>query len=150
MQAMNNNTKTDNTNAPVLPNDPKAALQALARMAKTLIDLSDEETQILVKDDWISFSSLQGSKERAAERYARACREFQDRIEDFRGSDQNMLNRLDAMQKELGEKVQNNNVLIEQMHHRAMGNTHKTLLAAQEIAQNVHVRWPENQQADNG
>lgn len=151
MQAMNENAKSQNNGAPLLPHDPKAALQAIAQMANTLIDFADEETQVLIKDDWISFSSMQGSKERLAERYAQACHEFQTRIEDFRGSDQRMLNRLDALQKELGEKMQSNNVLIEQMHHRAMGNTHKTLLAVQEIAQDVHVRWPDNNnEADNG
>lgn len=134
-----------------LPKEPVQAVHTIAQLATKLIAMADEETQVLVKDDWLGLSALQDNKEALAQNYAMACAEFHNRIEEFRSIDTKLINKLDALQRELGEKTQNNNILIEQMHHKALGSTHKTLLAAQEIAQNVHIRWPEksDEQGEN-
>jgi len=124
-----------NENAPVLPGDPAQALRALLKLSQGLIDLCERETQALVKDDLSAFTVLQDEKESLSLRYAAASSEFRARLEEFRGSEAATLDRLESLQKTLGEKMRANNALIAQMEGSARQKTQDTLLKVQEMGQ---------------
>ena len=119
----------------VLPQDPSMAINTLIRITRNLSNLADREAQALAQDDMLTFSILQDEKGLTAENYVNACSDFQSNVNAYRGCDKNMLARLDALQKELGEKTQNNNNTVEQLYDRSKNRTTNSLLAPQEIAQ---------------
>jgi hypothetical protein len=61
-------------------------------------------------------------------------------MEEFRGADKALLDRLDILQKTLGEKTQANNAMIAEMKRKASRRTQDTLLAVQEMGQTRTIR----------
>ena len=127
---------------PLLPTDSRQALLELIKITQKLVEMADREAQALAQDDMLSFAILQDEKSFITERYIRLCEEFHERVQEFRGVDDTMLNRLDSLQKSLGDKSRANNEIVHEIYTRAQTKTQDTLLAAQEIAQNVSVSFP--------
>jgi len=122
-------------NAPILPQEKSQALSALIRITQNLLHLADSEAQALMQNDLTSFAILQDEKSQIAEHYAAASKEFRARIEEFRGADRTLLNRLEALQKDLGEKTSNNNTFVSTIYSRALLKTQSALITAQELGQ---------------
>lgn len=120
--------------APALPAQPDNAVQHLCRLSQTLLDLAERESQALVQKDMLAFSVLQDEKEALSHTYLGASKEFRARLNEFRRVNQPALKRLESIQNTLGERTQDNNVLIEQMKNQAERKTHDSLLVAQEYA----------------
>lgn len=118
-----------------LPANPTAALLHLIRVSQKIVDLSEKETQALVQRDMLAFSIIQDEKEKIVTEYTKVSEDFRNRLEEFRGIDRALLNRLEAIQNQIGEKTQSNNVIVLKMRERAETNTNKTLLLAQEYGQ---------------
>ena len=126
----------------ILPQDKMQALNALIRVTQNLLDMAEKEAQVLAQNDMLAFAILQDEKQSVSERYVRLSAEFRERVDQFRGSDKSTLDRLDNLQKLLGEKTRQNNAIVKEMYERSKAKTETTLLAAQEIGQQVHVRMP--------
>lgn len=124
-----------NINASALPDDRSQALRILIRLSEQLVQLADRETQALVQDDIRSFAILQDEKEKVSTQYERAAGEFHVRLEEFRGSDPALLNRLEKLQEELGEKTKSNTKIVERMFRHSQQKVHNNLISVQELAQ---------------
>lgn len=138
------NTQNGVSGLLILPKDSRQAVLELIKVTQKLLDMSDKEAQALAQDDMLCFAILQDEKAFLSERYGRLSEEFRERIGEFHGTDKNMLDRLENLQKLLGEKTRQNNAIVSEMYERSRTKTQDTLLAAQEIAQNVRVKFPEN------
>lgn len=129
-----------------LSNDVNEALRQLVTISKRLVQFTDQETQSLIKQDHMNFALVQRDKERLADRYAKACAEFQDRLEEFRKADKGLILQLDQTQNSLREKTENNNDMIARIKDRAQANTQATLFSAQEMGQRVIIHNDNSQQ----
>ena len=141
-------THTEEAKA-VLPEDTTQAMNTLIRLTKSLCLMADREASAIAHSDMMALAILQDEKDELADQYIRACSEFRSRMEDFRGVDKALLDRLDKLQAELGERAHSNNDAAEQMYTNAKARTQSSLLAAQEIGQSVHVKYAEPQEAVN-
>ncbi|GJL84363.1 MAG: hypothetical protein DHS20C02_01380 [Micavibrio sp.] len=119
----------------ILPEDTAMALRKLISLTRSLIESAELEERALTLGDMVQLSSLQGSKEKTAWQYTHSSQEFRKRLEEFRRADRSLLNQLESLQKDLNKKTQSNNILIEQLHQKALANTQATLVTAQELGQ---------------
>jgi len=124
----------------ILANDVNQAVRQLISLSKDLIRLADDEAQALVTLDHMKFALAQSDKEKIAERYAKASEEFRNRLGAFRMADKNMIAQLNALQNELKEKTEHNNVMIDQIKKRTSANTQATLFTAQQMGQRVNFK----------
>lgn len=120
-------------NQTYLPAEPNQAMQALIRISKKLLDLAEREMQSLTLSDMLTFAVLQDEKQHLAQRYSFMSREFRSRIEEFRKTDKGTLDMLDALQGELGEKMRENNRVVQKIRSLSHQNTQSTLFTAQEL-----------------
>ena len=141
---MTQDHNTDTANDNVLPADTHMAMQALIKISNTLTGLAETETQMLVRNDMLGFSMLQNEKEELVNRYVKASSEFKDRSHEFRGLDTTLINRLDTIQKTLGERTKSNNLIVKRMNQKSEEKTMDSLLAVQELSQTVHKRFPDS------
>ncbi len=142
-------THTEELAKAILPEDSTQAINTLIRLTKSLCLMADREASAIAHDDMMALAILQDEKTGLAEQYIQACEEFRDRIEEFRGVDKALIGRLEKLQNELGERAHTNNASAEQLYNNAKARTQSSLLAAQEIGQTVHVKYPEKQEAVN-
>lgn len=140
MKKIHNNKKTEPDAGP-LPRDPAGALRELIRLTKALRDMADQEMQALVTNNMLPFAYLQMDKEGLVVRYQQAAEAFRHRIEEFRGADPGLLMQLEKLQKELKEKGEANNEMVERIRRRSQASTMESLFMAQEMGQRV--KWPE-------
>ncbi len=131
----------------ILASDVNQAVHQLISLSNDLIRLADDEAQALVTLDHMKFALAQSEKEKMAERYAKASEEFRNRLGAFRMSDKNLIARLNALQNELKEKTEHNNLMIDQIKKRAAANTQATLFTAQQMGQRVHFADQERKEA---
>jgi len=131
----------------ILSQDTTLALKELVNISRRIVAFTEQETQNLVRGDLVSFALTQKDKEKLAERYAQASQEFRRRLSEFRGCNSALLMQLDGLQKQLHEKTEENNVLIDQLRRRATANTRATLFTAQEMGQRVH--FPQDEANNN-
>jgi len=122
----------------ILANDVNQAVRQLISLSKDLIRLADDEAQALVTLDHMKFALAQSDKEKMAERYAKASEEFRNRLGAFRMADKNIIAQLNALQNEIKEKTEHNNVMIDQIKKRTSANTQATLFTAQQMGQRVN------------
>lgn len=144
-----NNTATHqhaNTAPALLPEDSGKALNMLIRLTQNLSQIADRETQALAQNDMLSFAILQDEKTLVTEQYVRASEEFRSKLNIFRGSDPALLNRLEKLQIDLGEKTKNNNESVNRIYDRAQTKTQSSLLAAQELGQNHKIEYADNKE----
>ncbi|MCB1783213.1 MAG: hypothetical protein KDI13_04400 [Alphaproteobacteria bacterium] len=119
----------------ILSPDTTVALKELVAMSRSLITFAETETQALVMGDLMRFALTQQDKDKMARRYALASNEFRRRINEFRGCNSALLMQLEGLQKQLKEKTQEANVLVDQVKRRSRANTRATLFTAQEMGQ---------------
>ena len=145
--SMQDNTP-QSTNPAALHSDPDQALQALIKITQALIDFAERETQALAKNDMMDFAIMQDEKAILTQRYVQMSQEFRNRLEDFRGCDSGLLDRLETLQKELGERSKGNNGSINNIQTRARAKTSDTLFSAQELGQSHHINFVQDVQND--
>ncbi len=124
-----------NMSAQALPDDTSQALRILIRHSEQLVQIAERETQVLVQNDMRSFAVLQDEKEKVSKQYAGAAGEFHSRLEDFRGADPGLLQRLDDLQQDLGERTKSNTTIVERIFKRSQEVVHNNLISIQELAQ---------------
>lgn len=125
----------------LLPSDKEQAIKILINITENLINFSEREGQVLAQNDMMSFAVMQDEKSLITERYVQISQEFRARLEEFRGADPALLDKLDAAQKTLGENAQHNNKIIDQIQARAKKNTESTLVNAQKLGQQHPVKF---------
>ncbi|MCB9982318.1 MAG: hypothetical protein H6861_01415 [Rhodospirillales bacterium] len=138
--------KPSNKSGAILPAEPSMALNMLIRLTNNLSVLADREAQALAQNDMVTFAILQDEKMLVTEQYMGASEEFRSNINSYRGADGALLDRLERLQKDLGEKTQSNNVVVRQIYQRAKDRTQSSLLTAQELGQDYKVRQQPNTQ----
>ncbi|MBX2833875.1 MAG: hypothetical protein KTR28_02780 [Micavibrio sp.] len=126
---------------PPLPTERTQAMNALIRATQNLINVAEREAQALALNDLLTFNLLQDEKASMADRYETYSKQFRKRLNEFRGMDRGLLNRLEKLQQTLGEKTATNTKVVEKIHGRAQQKAHHSLLAAQELAQTKHVSY---------
>jgi hypothetical protein len=138
--------------APTLAQQSTAALQQLARLSQSLLQISERESQALLLNDILAFSILQYEKEKLVHDYAQASAEFRNRLTEFRKSDPGLLSRLEKLQKDLAASTKANNLHVEQIKQRAEAQTQKSLQVIKNFAQKAYVRFEktETQTATQG
>jgi hypothetical protein len=129
-------------NVKFLPSDRVQALNTLIKATQALIAMADKETQALAQNDIVTFHILQDEKEFLSGRYEKLSVEFRERLQEFRGADRGLLDRLEKMQNLLGEKTDSNNQVVMQIRDRAQNKTQSSLLTVQEMAQQRPVKMP--------
>lgn len=112
---------------PHLPVDTAQALRSLIVLSERLLDFSERETQALIQNDMATFAILQDEKQAGANRYNAACQEFSERIEDFRGCDTTLLNRLETLQISLSEKMRSNCTIVNKINDNANAKIKKSI-----------------------
>jgi len=120
----------------LLPSDPHIALKAMIKTTEALIDFSEREAQALAKSDMLNFSIMQDEKTVITDRYVQLAREFQSRLNEFRGADPGLLDRLEKLQVELGDNAKHNNGIIDRMQKKSEKKATNSLLEIQEMSQN--------------
>ena len=120
----------------LLPSDPHIALKAMIKTTESLIDFSDREAQALAKADMLNFAIMQDEKTVITDRYVQLSREFRTRLEEFRGADPGLLDRLEKLQIELGENAKHNNGIIDRLQNKSEKKATNALLEIQELSQN--------------
>lgn len=138
---MTTDTQNEQTSAKLLSDKPEAALQDMIKMTRRLVNLAAREAQALATNDLMSFAIMQDEKNVLAERYVEMSREFRARIEDFRGIDDTILDRLEQIQKDLADATRDTNKEIHRVRGYAMQATRNTLFSAQEISQKHPVEF---------
>lgn len=122
----------------ILPADTSLALKALIKTTEGLLDLSEREAQTLAKNDMMNFAIMQDEKTVLTERYLRLAEEFRTRLNEFRGADFGLLDRLEKLQISLGENTKHNNNVIDRMQKKSEKIAHNALLKVQELSQQHH------------
>lgn len=127
--------KVMNTGQDVLPAGKTEALKMLIKVSEKIMNLSEQETQALIQDDLAAFALLQREKSNLATQYAKASEEFRIRFEEFRAADPGLLDRLEKLQNEMGEKLRSNNEIVSRMFSRSKKKATESLITVQELAQ---------------
>lgn len=145
---MNKSVHTKN-NAASPTEDVSVTLNKLIRLTQNLSHLADREAKALAQNDMLSFAILQDEKTLVAEQYISASEDFRLNINTYRGAERDLLDRLEKLQQELGEKTSHNNTTVNHIYNRAQARTQSSLLAAQELGQDQRIRYPHPSQAVN-
>lgn len=130
---------TDTKN--ILSDKPDVAMQDLIKVTRRLVNLAGREAQALATNDLMTFAIMQDEKAQLAERYVTMSREFRARVDEFRSIDSSLLDRLDALQKELADVFKDNNKSVNRVMGYARETTRSTLFSAQELAQKHPVEF---------
>lgn len=127
--------------ANVLPQDQSMALNMLIRLTQNLSNLADRESTALAQNDMLAFAILQDEKSLVTQQYMKASEEFRSNINVYRGAEPGLLNRLERLQKDLGEKTSSNNNVVNSIYSRAQARTQSSLLTAQELGQDHRIEF---------
>lgn len=114
----------------ILPADTVAAVQKLCRLTQTLIDIADRESQALIRNDSLAFAILQDEKNTQTTLYASASGEFRARLEEFRALPHGLLKRLEDLQRLLGERCRDNNIMVGALRKKAVRSSEPQILNA--------------------
>ena len=134
---MNNVMNLKKNNTRFLPEKPEDGVLTLVKITQKLILLADREAQTLIQGDLLGLAVIQDEKEAISLHYSRASQEFRSNLEDFRQVDRVLLDRLEALQKELSDKTKSNSKVIENAYDRSKKKSHDSLIKAQEMGQIV-------------
>ena len=85
----------------------------------------------------MAFNIQQEEKTILVKRYEKLAGEFRGRLEEFRGVDRGLLDRLENLQNLLGEKTLNNNIAVSNVYDNAKNKTQSSLISAQEMGQRM-------------
>lgn len=138
---MNKTQQTHSSTKTMPVQDTSVAINTLIRLTQNLSNLADREAQALAQNDMLSFAILQDEKTLVTEQYMSASEDFRSNINIFRGADQGLLDRLEKLQRDLGEKTKINNDTVHNIYGQAQARTQSSLLAAQEIGQDQRINF---------
>lgn len=110
----------ENQTPSILPDSPVQAIKALTDTVKDLIKVMDQEAHALATNDGVTLTSIEGEKERLAQRYDQMGQEFKARIKDFKTLDSLLIKQLETFQIELSEKTRNNMESIERLRNEKL------------------------------
>lgn len=99
----------------ILPENPTDAVKFVTKIAQQLMHVMEQEGRALTMQDGVSFTAAQEDKTRLSKQYHMASEEFKQRIMDFRGVDKALLDKLDATQRELKAKTEENSAVLDRM-----------------------------------
>ncbi len=119
----------------------ETTLNKLCDLSQKLLELAERESQALIQNDSVAFSVLQDDKEILSKSYLKASEEFRNNIGAFRRANTKIIERLEALQSQLGIRTNDNNKLIGQIHERAQSNTNRSLLLAKEYGGSKRARF---------
>lgn len=103
-------------NAPkLLPADPIRAVRHITGIVEQLLKLMERESMALATGDGVSFTAVQTEKAVLSESYKVCAGEFKARLIEFRAVDKSLLDRLDALQRELAARSQENMAAMERL-----------------------------------
>jgi len=103
----------------ILAENPNDAARRMIEITADLADRMEAETRAVAVNDAIAFSVAEKDKEAAADLYARAAAEFRSRTPDMKGKiDPALLDRLEAVQRDLGQVARSNVSLLETLPSR--------------------------------
>ncbi|NCC22019.1 MAG: hypothetical protein EOM26_06105 [Alphaproteobacteria bacterium] len=109
-------TKSAETSS-ILPQDPDEAARLMIRITDELSALLQREADAVAMQDIMALTLCGNEKEKAADIYARAAKELQDRIPQFKGRiGTDLLNRLEDAQITLGEVSRANLETLNKYH----------------------------------
>ncbi|MFP4312697.1 MAG: hypothetical protein ACLFR0_00095 [Alphaproteobacteria bacterium] len=125
----------------LLPADKDQALTVLINITENLINFSERESQVLAQNDMMTLAVMQDEKTLITQRYVALSTEFRKRLEEFRGVNPALLDRLETLQNTLGENSRHNNTIIGQMQDRAKKKTEGVLMNAHKLGQSHPVKF---------
>lgn len=125
----------------LLPTDKNEAVKIMINITENLINFSEREGQALAQNDLMSIAIMQDEKTIITERYVALSTEFRNRLEQYRGADAALLDRLEALQKSLGENTRHNNKIFNQIQNRAQKKTEAVLMTSQQLGQSCPVKF---------
>ncbi len=99
----------------ILPDDRTSAMQIMTGLTRQMLEFALEETKLLKQKDAATLTRIQKGKELRAAGYEQAATEFKNRINEFKGMDEALIGKLEALTKELGHATRANQTLIEAM-----------------------------------
>ena len=89
----------------ILPQQPGEAVKLITKTVEELLEVMEQESLAMMTKDGVSFTAAQDQKQRISERYEKMTEEFKQRIMDFRVVDKALLDKLDALQRQLADKA---------------------------------------------
>lgn len=99
----------------ILPPDAIGAVNYMIRLIDQLIAVMDREAMAMTTRDTIAFAAAQDEKQRLTEIYTQASAEFGARLQEFRGVDAKIVDRLVARQEQLKSKTLDNSAALERI-----------------------------------
>lgn len=102
----------------ILSKDPRQAVQEMLTITEELVARMEIETNAVASNDGTTFTMNEMNKEHVADLYTKAANEFRARLDEFRQVDKNLLGKLDAAQKSLGQSTKNNINLLEKLQSK--------------------------------
>lgn len=98
--------------AQILSNEPRQAVEDMITITEELIARIEIETNAVATNDGTTFTTNEENKEYVANIYEKAAAEFHARIGEFKKVDKGLIEKLDAVQKSLGQTTKNNLKLL--------------------------------------
>ena len=99
----------------LLPEDSTGAVNVMTQLTRQMLEFVLEEGKLLKTKDAKTLTTIQRGKELRTVGYTHAATEFKNRLAEFRGLDDNMIGKLEALTIELGKATRANQKLIETM-----------------------------------
>lgn len=99
----------------ILANDPRQAVEEMITITEELVARIEIETNAVATNDGTTFTTNEGNKEHVANIYKKAADEFHGRIHEFKDVDKDLIAKLDAAQKSLGQSTKNNLKLLKKL-----------------------------------
>lgn len=106
----------------LLSADPRQAMEEMIKLTEELTLRIETETNAVATNDGTTFTMNEMNKEAVADMYQQASNEFHERINEFKKVDPNLIRRLDAAQKSLGQSTKNNLALLEKIQKEQEAN----------------------------
>ena len=125
----------------LLPPNKEQAIKVMMNITENLINFSERESQVLAQNDMMTLAVMQDEKTLITQRYVQLAQEFRNRLEEFRGVNPALLDKLEALQNTLSENSRHNNKILDQIQARAKKNTQNVLFSAQQLAQSYPVKF---------
>lgn len=99
----------------ILHENPAQAMKQLIDLAESLNTLLDQEANALIlMRDPVALSAIESEKEALAAKYEQSCREFKERLATFKTMPKPQIEKLYALQEQIGEKATHNMGLIKE------------------------------------
>ena len=101
-----------------LPQDPQLAVRHVMKIVERLTQIMEDEGKALAVGDSMAFAAVQAEKDQKSKEYQQASAAFKVRAQDFLDVDRPTLDRLDASQRALAAKAEENGRVIKTLRER--------------------------------